>query len=446
VKWHFLNKVIDEALRAGAQEAEIYFIQSKGITIEVKDKETEAFESFDESGYGLRIIKDGKVGFSYSTQEEQFKGVISKALASSKYVATQEENKLPKRNNKIFHDDVEIFDKKINLLTPKDAFEKVLSMERSALKEKYVNRVRKAVGSFYESSTFIKNSLGIEDSFKSTEAVAKILLVAENGQESYTGWDFEANRFIDNIDFEQIGITASKRATSMFGARKISSLKGYVVLDSISAINFLTLMSSSFSSDSVQKGRSILKGKIGEKIISDKIDIIDSANKKGLIGTRPFDAEGLYTGETVVIEKGYLKSFLYNSYTASREGVQSTGNAVRAGFKSLPLVGINNLYLKASDATQVLSKDEIIKAIDRGVYVTEILGMHTTNPITGDFSVGISGLWIQKGGFIHPFKEAVISGNIFKLFNKVALIGDDLKFYGNIGAPTLLIEQIDINA
>ncbi|MCX8070108.1 MAG: TldD/PmbA family protein [Thermodesulfovibrionales bacterium] len=446
MKEDFLNKVIDDAIRAGAHEAEVYLQANKGLSVEVKELEAESIETFNTSGYGIRIIKDGKVGFSYSTNLNNYRDVIKSAIASSKYVTIQDFNKLPRMSQTVPNKDISIYDEKISSINTDMALEKVLSMERAALKEKFISKIRKAEGSFITSDVFIKNSSGIDNSYKSSYASAHILLSAERDGDMETGWDFQANRFIDAINFEEIGMTAARRATAMLGAKKISSLKGFVVIDSISAINFLSLLSSSFTAESVQKGRSILKGKIGQKVFTDKVDIIDNAHINGLIGSRPFDAEGVPTRETKIVEKGYLKGFLYNSFTAAKDGIASTGNAVRSSYTTVPSVGMNNLYLTASQGTIVVSQEEIIKAVDKGVYITEILGMHTANPITGEFSVGVSGLWIENGALKYPFKEAMVTGNIFELLNNIALIGDDIKFYGNIGSPTLLIESIDISA
>lgn len=442
----FINNVLSGALSAGAQEAELFIQTARGLSVEVKELQPESIETYNTFGYGLRIIKDGKVGFSYSTHQEHFKDVIIRAIASSIHVNAQDINKFPSLGKINYNMEMDIYDENVNSLNSDDALNRVLLMEKSALTEKAVNKIRKAEGSFGVSETYLINTLGIDNYYQSTHVSAYIVLSAERDGENQTGWDFQANRFIDAINFQEIGCNAAKRATMMLGAKKISSFKGLVVLDSFSAINFLGLISSSFNAESVQKERSIMKGKIGQIVLSKKIDIIDSANLKGLLGTRPFDSEGVPTGETVIVEEGYLKAFLYNTFTALKDGVSSTGNAVRSGFTSIPSVGINNLFIRPSKKSEVVSRDEIIKAVDKGIYITEILGMHTANSITGEFSVGISGLLIKDGIIIYPFKEAMVSGNVFDLLNNIALIGDNIKFYGNIGAPTLLIENIDINA
>jgi len=165
-----------------------------------------------------------------------------------------------------------------------------------------------------------------------------------------------------------------------------------------------------------------------------------------MLGTRPFDDEGIVTSEKILIKEGALQGFLHNAYTAKKDGVHSTGNAVRGGYTGLPSVGISNLYLKVVSETDIIPFNKLTASLDKGLYITEALGVHTANPITGEFSIGVSGLWIENGEIQFPVKEAVISGDVLGLFQKIEAAGDDMRFYGNIGTPSLLIGPTDISA
>jgi PmbA protein len=189
----------------------------------------------------------------------------------------------------------------------------------------------------------------------------------------------------------------------------------------------------------------MLAGKKGELVVSPRLNIIDSGLLEGRLGSKPVDDEGIPTTHKTLIEKGILTGFLYNTYTARKEGVLSTGNAVRGGFAGLPAVGPTNLYLEPSSGEYASSIDGLLKVVDKGLYVVETMGMHTANPISGEFSIGVSGLLIEKGEIKYPVKEAAISGTVLALFGNTSIIGDDLRFYGNIGAPSVLIEGIDIS-
>jgi PmbA protein len=212
------------------------------------------------------------------------------------------------------------------------------------------------------------------------------------------------------------------------------------------AVDFLGIFASALSAESVQKGKSLLKGKIGSQVVSPIIDIADNALIDRLLGSRPFDSEGVASKNKTLIGSGILNHFLHTAYTARKDNSTSTGNAVRAGFSSLPSVGITNLFLRPASGTLALPFTSLLEAAGEGLLVTDAMGMHTANPISGDFSVGITGLWVEGGTLLYPVKEAVISGNILDLFRKVVACGDDLTFYGKIGSPSLLIKDVDISA
>ncbi len=260
------------------------------------------------------------------------------------------------------------------------------------------------------------------------------------------GWDADGSRFLKDISFEDVGINAAKRAVQMLGSKKINTIKAPVILDNSVAAEFLGVFESSLTAESVQKGRSLLTGKVGQKVLSSKINLIDSGLIPRRLGTRPFDDEGVPTSDKVLIKDGFLQGYLYNTYTAKKDRVSSTGNAVRGGYTGLPGVGITNLYFKAVSESFVMPFKNLLSSMDKGLYITEAMGIHTANPISGEFSIGVSGLWIESGEIKFPVKEAVISGDILSLFQKIEAFGDDLRFYGNIGTPSLLIGAIDISA
>jgi PmbA protein len=181
---------------------------------------------------------------------------------------------------------------------------------------------------------------------------------------------------------------------------------------------------------------------MNEIVMNEALDIIDNGVIPERFGSTPFDAEGVPTNKKTLIEKGVLKSLMHNSYTARRWGMKnSTGNAIRneRGIS----VGPTNLYIESNLPQS--SFDDLLKFIDKGIYILEVMGMHTANPVSGDFSVGIAGVYIEKGELKYPVKEAIISGNVSQIFKNIKALGQDLTFYRNIGTPTLLVEGIDIS-
>jgi len=194
----------------------------------------------------------------------------------------------------------------------------------------------------------------------------------------------------------------------------------------------------------VQKGKSLLAGRVNRVVVSPVISIYDDGRIPLKLGSRPFDDEGVATSKKFLIKDGVLLRYLHNCYTARKDGVMSTGNAVKGGFSALPTVGPLNLCISVSP--DVVHTGGLSSLIDKGLYITDAMGVHTANPVSGEFSVGVSGLWIEHGHEHYPVKEAIISGNLLDFFGKVKAAGDDLRFYGNLAAPSLLIADVDISA
>jgi PmbA protein len=441
---NFAKELIDSALQDGVDQAEVYIKISRTLGIDVKEQKIETIDKSITSGYSLRIIKDNRLGFSYSTDAKEAESVVKRAIEASRHAEPDYYLDLPipiETMNKPL-----IFDESIVSLSEDAAIDLTFLIESTALKEdSRIKKVRKASGSFSINDVYLLNSKGINHHYKSTSCSAHIMLIAENGYESQMGWDYQASRFLGDLSFEEVGKVAAKRALTLLGAKNISPTKGYVLLDNSVAAEFLGIFSSLLSAESVQKKKSLLQGKIGQKILSERFNIIDSGLIDKKIGSRPIDDEGVPTSNKILIERGILKGFIHNTYTAKKDNTQSTGNAIRGGYAGLPSVGPTNLFVEALSEEKIYPLTGLIEAIDKGVYVLEAMGMHTANPISGEFSIGISGLWIEKGKIIHPIKEAMISGNILDLFKNIVMIGDDLRFYGNIGTPSLLIEDMDIS-
>ena len=445
----FAARIVELALKKGADQAEVYIKSSKNLSLEVKNLAVDAIESSLAFGYSLRVIKDGRLGFSYSTSADEIESVVKNATETAKWADKDEYLDLPSRteNMKDASSKLEILDREALNIKEDEAIKHVLAIEKAAKGfDNRIKKIRKASGTFSSGEILIVNSKGIDLAYPYTKFAAQVITVAEENNEAQMGWDADGNRFLKDISFEDVGINAAKRAVQLLGSRKINTTKAPVILDNSVASEFLGVFASSLSAESVQKGRSLLMGKVGQKVLSSKINLIDSGLIRRRLGTRPFDDEGVATSEKILVKEGILQGYLYNTYTAKKDMVTSTGNAVRGGYTGLPSTGISNLYVMAHSESDIMPFNSLLASMDRGLYITEAMGVHTANPISGEFSIGVSGLWIENGAIKFPVKEAVISGNILDLFKRIEAIGDDIRFYGNIGAPSLLIGPTDISA
>jgi PmbA protein len=440
----FAEDIMHSALRKGADEAEVYIKSSKNLSIEIKDQKIDALESSRSVGYSLRVIKDKRLGFSYSTDRSEISSVVDNAVEAAKWVDKDEYLELPVASEA---GKVEIFDPKISSIKEEEAVRKVSILEKSAYEEDpRVKNIRKARGSFSETDIIIMSSKGTDSQYRSTTSMAQIMALAEDGNDKQMGWYLSGSRFLNEVSSEDVGRNAARRALQLLGSKRMNSQKAHIILDNLIATEFMGIFASLLSSENVQKGKSLLSGKLGEKVISHKINIIDNGLLRGKLGSSPVDDEGVSCREKSLIREGILLGYLYNTYTAKKDGVSSTGNAVRREFSGLPSVGISNLYIEAVSKTNIMGLKEIFKSVDKCLCVTEAMGVHTANPVSGEFSIGISGLWIEKGEIAFPVKEAVISGNILSLFDNIEAVGDDLIFFGSIGTPSLLFGPTDISA
>lgn len=432
------ERLIRLAIQMAASHAEVYKKTTQRLQVEVKGGGLEAVEHSRTSGYGLRVIKESRLGFSYSTDPDNFEEVCRTAIESSKWTEKDNLLDIPPPENALMP---EIYDPEIASIKEETAIEKALLIEASALNDRRIKRLRKAAASFSLSETLLYNSKGIASSYQSTSCTAHVMAVAEENDDSQMGWDFQAGRFLSDVSFEEVGSIARDKALRLLHARKIGATKSPVIIDSAVAADFLGIFASLLSSDAVQKGKSLLKGRLGKKVINEAISIIDDGTMPRKLGSRPIDDEGVPASRKFLIKEGVLLNFMYNTYTARKDNVVSTGNALRGGFSALPSISPTNLYI---DSKKTIP--DLFGSLNEGLYIVEAMGMHTANPISGDFSIGVSGIWIKRGMPEFPVKEAMISGNILEFFKSIMGSGNDLRFYGNIGSPSLLIDAVDISA
>jgi PmbA protein len=439
----FARELIDIALAEGADEAEVYVRTSKNLSVEVKGMKIDTVERSDSTGYSVRVFREHRLGFSYSTDPGDMHMVAKQAVAASQFAEPDECNSLPDETGA---SDVDIYDKTIETLSEQDAISIVLSMEKATLdKDARIKKTRSASGSFIGDFTRIINSKGIDSGFRSTSCYGSIMAVAEDGIENQVASEYSGSRYLKDINFRSIGETAAKKALQLLGAVRISPFKGFILLDPAVAADFLGILSSALSSEAVQKKKSLLAGRAGKQVMSGMLNVVDSGLLAGRLGSRPVDGEGVPTREKKMVENGILKGYLYNTYTALKDGTISSGNASRGGFTGVPGVGITNLFLSAVSDKYTKDFSSLVAMTDRGIYVTDTMGMHTANPISGEYSVGISGIGITNGRLSDPVRETVISGNILDLFSNIICIGEEILFYGNIGASYILVGNIDIS-
>ncbi len=437
-------EIVADALRSGADHAELFFRSYRNLSVEIKDQALESFSSSSNSGYAVRVIRNRRLGFSFSTDIREARNVVSRATEAS---GSADEDPFLTFAVDAPLSDVPVCDDSIRTMQDDTAIRLALQIEKAAYDaDRRIKRTRKPKASFTVFETVIANSCGINARYDATACSAQISVVAESGGESQTGWDYRGSRFLKDISFEEAGRTAAASAVRLLGSRRIRGTKADIILDSTVANEFLGVLASSLSADVVQKSKSLLAGRLHSCIISPQINITDSGLLPGRIGSRPIDDEGVASQTTQLVQEGTLLSYLFNTVTANKAQAVSTGNSLRGGFSSLPSVGVTNIFIEPSGTSTSIPKHSFFRTLQKGLYVVDAMGVHTANPISGDFSVGVSGLWIERGEVAFPVKEALISGNLLEFFSKVSAVGDDIRFFGPSGSPSLLISDVDISA
>jgi PmbA protein len=264
-----------------------------------------------------------------------------------------------------------------------------------------------------------------------------------NGAMQRDGWWSSARRLNDLESPESIGKEAARRTLRRLGARRVATQRVPIVFAPETARSLLGAVFEAASGDAIWRSASFLAGRLGEPIAASGVTIVDDntmllPSGAGGFGSSPFDGEGLPSRRTVVVEAGVLRSYLLNTYSARKLGMRSTHNASR-GLAGTPGIGCGNLYLEPGTQTP----EEILAAIPAGLYVTGLMGFGV-NTVTGDYSRGATGLWIENGALTHAVEEVTIAGNLAEMLKNVTAIGNDLEFRGAVASPTLRIDGMTI--
>ncbi|MFH0810783.1 MAG: TldD/PmbA family protein [Pseudomonadota bacterium] len=429
--------------RGGAADYEIFASETATLAIASKEGEVEILERSRCRAVSLRVLSpDGRPGFAYSTDLEpgSLARLAEEAVAASRETSADAAHGFPSPRA-LPEKPSGLFDAGLAAVPQEEKIERAKALERAALAgDPRLKKVRRA--NYHEGigHVAIRNSRGVNVSGSSTLVSASVTVMAQQGDDSEMGWDYAFSRSLDGLDVEAVGHGAARRALGCLGGRSLATRACPALLDSHVAVQLLDLLSSSLLAESVQKGKSLFAGKLSRQVFSPLLTVIDDGLLPGGMETAPFDDEGNPRQRTVLIEQGVLRGFLYDQYTANREGCLSTGNAARPSALSPPGAKASNLFLVPG----ARPFEDLVGQMGEGIVITEVLGMHTANPISGDFSVGAAGHLVEGGRVAYPVKGFAISGNLLRLLSRVAEVGADIRFWGNVGAPSLLVERLDI--
>lgn len=436
------EELVRLAKKAGASDSEAYAERTRDSSVKVREGNVEELQQATSKGVGLRVFAAGRLGFAYGTDfsRDGLRGLAQSAVALAKGAAKDEFNELP-RGAQLGRGPEGAYDAAIEDIDPAWKLRAARAAESAAARvDRRVRKFDSTGAGDYLAHSAIASSRGASGESRASYAYVYCSPVAEaDGQLQTASWSDTRRRLAELQPPEEVGRIAAQRAARMLGARKIKTQKAAILFEPQQAAGFLAGLSAAVNGDLVHKKSSFLAKLLGKRIASEQVTVVDDATLSGGLATRPFDGEGVVSQRTVVIERGVLKSFLYDTYTARKSGARSTGNAAR-GWSSLPHVGTSNFVLERGST----SADEIVRGTKRGLLVTAMLGSGA-NAVTGEYSRGANGLWIEDGQIAHAVQEVTVSGTLLDLLQAIDAVGDDLDLRSSTAAPTLRIAEAVIS-
>jgi len=436
--------IVARAMKGGATAAECVVREGDEFSTLVRLGQVETLKESGSRAIGVRVFFGQRAASTYSSDFSRagLDRMLSSALELAKITSEDPFGGIPAAGQLgQIAGDLDLYHEDVYSLPGPERIDYARRTEKAALD--FDARIKNSEGGSFDAATghkVLANSHGFVGEYSRSYCSVAAVPIAqtEDGGMQRDYW-FSVARMLKKLDApEKVGRIAAERTIRRLGARRVKTARVPVVFDPMVSTSILEHIFDGINGDSVYRGASFLAGKLGEKIAGDNVTVIDDGTIPGGFGTSPFDGEGIPTRRTVVIENGVLKSYLLNTYTAKKLGLQTTANASR-GLAGTPGIGPGNYFLQPGQK----SAKELIANIKEGLYVTEFLGQGV-NLVTGDYSRGASGLWISNGELGYPVEEITVAGNLKDLFFNISEIASDLEFRGSVAAPTIRVDGLTV--
>jgi PmbA protein len=436
--------LVGGAMARGATAAECVIREGDEFSTLVRLGQVETLKESGSKAIGIRVFNGKRAASTYSSDfsREGLDRMLNSALELSRITSADPYAGIPEPEELgSLSGELDLYHPDVYSLAGEERISYARRAEKAALD--YDPRIKNSEGGSFDAATghkILANSHGFVGEYRRSYCSVAAVPIArsENGAMQRDYW-FSLARSLGRLESpEQVGRTAAQRTLRRLGAKKVKTTQVPVVFDPLVATSILQHIFEGVNGDSVYRGASFLAGKLGQKVANDCVSVIDDGSMVGGFGTSPFDGEGIPTRRTQVIENGVLKSYLLNTYTAKKLGLQTTANASR-GLAGTPGIGPGNFFLQPGSKTS----QQIVGGVRLGLYVTEFLGQGV-NLVTGDYSRGASGLWILGGEFAYPVEEITVAGNLKEIFLSITEIGNDLEFRGSVASPTIRIDGLTV--
>lgn len=432
-----------ETLGGLGLDGEVYAEDGVRVRVAVSEGKVESVEERSDRGIGIRAFRDGKVGFAFTTDLSGGAVRQAAALAAelSRHGGRDEAWRLPRpgaADPLPFPNE----DPEAETVPISRRIDAARAIESAALSfDPKVRATRRSIVTDYRGTVSLATSAGATAGYRLGRALAWVDAIASENGSSQTGHFVEHALGPGGVDPVSVGREAAARAVGKLGSAPARTGRFPVVLDREVVSGLLDALAPAFSARRVLKGTSPLAGRLGMLVASPAVTLADDPRLPGAYGSCPVDGEGFPTRRTVLIEGGRLAGFLHDAYSAAKTGAGTPGNTVREGCASPPKIAPMNLVLEPGD----LDAGALVERAGEGLWISEVMGLHTADPISGDFSLGGSGRLIERGRLGPPVDRLAFAGNLLELLASVEAVGSDLRLFPEGGgAPSLLLRELSI--
>ncbi len=440
----FLKKLMSAAKEAGIEACEAFLVERDSFSAMVTEGEVNEYKSNLTRGLGFRGMKDSRMGYA-STEafdEDAIQQLVKGVCESAELSEDTDPQFFYEGNAPV--PALDLCNEELGRISPDAKIERLKEMEQCM--KRFDSRIAKAAHNSIRTGRYtvrIVNSYGMDRSFTEDMCSMFGMAMAKDGESISTSFYGKAGRSFDLLDAQAIGREAGERAILSLNAKPVPTGKYRVVFENEAMTDLLQTFCGIFSAETAQKGMSLLKGCLNERIASSCVTLIDDPLLPEGLECRPFDAEGVPSQAHTLIENGVFKTFLHNLKTAHKDGVQTTGNASKAGYASAVHVAPSNLYIKAGE----WALGEMLSSIGECIVINEVSGLHAgANPVSGDFSLLSKGYTVKDGKRCEAVEQVTVAGNFYELLQNIREVGSDLVFpFGGIGSPSVDAGELAIS-
>ncbi|WP_026477162.1 TldD/PmbA family protein [Alkaliphilus transvaalensis] len=439
--------IFEAGKEMGFSDMEISYVSSREFSCDVFKEEIDKYRIAVEGGLSFRGVYNNKMGYAYTEKidESSVEMLLENARQNAMIIEDEEEEIIFEGSS--YYEKIDFYSEDLEKVATEAKLQFLKKLEKACYEyHPMVDQVNHCLYQDETSQRSLYNTKGLSKVEKSNIALGYVSVVVKKEKDIKSSNKLIVTRDFKKLDPEKIASEVVEEALARLGASPVDSKNYPILLKNTAAAGLLSVYSSIFSAVNVQKGRSQLKGKLGEAIASGVVNIVDDPLMKDGVASRSFDSEGVASKKLSLVEDGLLKSLLHNLKTARKDGVESTGNAYKPSYKGTISIAPSNFYIAKGGNNY----EDMVASLEEGLIITELQGLHAgANIISGDFSLAAEGYYVKEGKIASPVNQITVAGNFYQLLMDIEMVGNDLAFdfpsSSYIGSPTLKITQLAVS-